>query len=316
MELLVALTILIIAIIPIALFFGKMLRNIEQASIRTRAIMLAEERVAEILNYPYTMLRSNNSPNKADIINPPANITALWGVGTPIDLTDGNYYFEPGPPYRTYQYFFTLPTEFNPYDPRTQGWNNSLGINHYDPAGLEFEYEPIGFMARLSVSADVATTDPRRSLVIDAPDLGLGGFVPRSGGVVETPRTGSAEREELYHLYGRRTVLLEVLPEPRDDDDDQFPSDSEFDGGATIYDPYPVLRGPANKFLKRSTSGDHGFWGWVTVFWLPANAPQNYIPLEELRYVQIPFFISATNAESILTIDDRSVNLSNKFIIN
>lgn len=319
MELLVAITILVIAILPLAYFYGKMLANVEQASIRTRAIGLANERIAELQRLPPGMMRANNTPNKANIIAPPGNIAgggSYWGLSGPLDMTAANHYYDPGPPFRSYQYFYPLPLFFNPYDPRTHGWNNTPGIDHYNPGNPEYEYEPVGFMGRLSGSHDISITDPRRNPAIDSPIVGSGGFRQDLAGPIFVPRTGSQEREELYHIYGRRTVIMEVIPEPMDDDDDGLLPDDPFDGGVTVYNPYPPAKGPANKFEARSKDGSFGFQGWVTVFWIPTQAPERYIQLEELNYVQVPFFFSATNVGSGLSFNDSRVTLSNKFVIS
>ncbi|MCD6119082.1 prepilin-type N-terminal cleavage/methylation domain-containing protein [bacterium] len=317
LELLVALTILVIALLPIAYFYGRMLANVEQASIRTRAVGLANERIAELEQMPVEMLRANNSPQKGDIINPSLNITgAVWGETAPLDMEADNFYFDPGPPYRTYQYYYALPVEFNPYNPFTQGWNNTPGVDHYDPDLPEFEYEPIGFMARLARSTDIAETDPRLNPAVGTAQAGSGGYIHRTSGIMHFQRTGSESREELYDIYGRRTVIMEVVPEPADDDGDSLLPDDPLDGGATTYDPYPLLRGPANKFQVRSKDGAYGFQGWVTVFWLPADAPERYVPLEGLSYIQVPFFISATNADSTLAVGDSKVIVTNKFVIS
>ncbi|MEP0813798.1 MAG: hypothetical protein HRF49_03920 [bacterium] len=304
MELLVALTILVIAILPIAFFYGKMLRGIEEASIRTRALELAQERIAELKQVPPDQIRANNTPSKGDII------------AGGLDLTMANYYYDPGPPFRSFQYYYPLPVLFNPYDPKTQGWDNSPTANHYDPASTVYEYEPIGFLSRIPATSDAATSDPRRNPIVDNPDRAPGGFVARGGGPVEIPRVGSEQREEKFEIYGRRTVILEVVPYPPDDDTDALLPDDPLDGGATIYDPYPATRGPANKYQARSKDGGYGYKGWVTVFWLPNNAPETYLQLKDLNYVQIPFYISLTNAESNLTVDDKRVSLSNRFVIS
>ena len=64
-ELLVALTILAIALIPVAYFYSKSLQSVEQASIRTRALMLANERLAEMRQMPYDEIRTNITPSNA-----------------------------------------------------------------------------------------------------------------------------------------------------------------------------------------------------------------------------------------------------------
>src|SRR5215213_7128300 len=64
-ELLVALTILAIALIPVAYFYSKSLQSVEEASIRTRALMLCNERLAEIRSMPYDQIRTNITPSNA-----------------------------------------------------------------------------------------------------------------------------------------------------------------------------------------------------------------------------------------------------------
>jgi prepilin-type N-terminal cleavage/methylation domain-containing protein len=315
LELLVALTILVIALIPIAYFYGRMLANVEAASIRTRAVELANERIAELKNMSPDILRANDTPLKGDIINPAANIRgAVWGATAPLDMTAGNYYFEAGPPYRSYQYFYALPVEFNPYNPETQGYDNTDGIDHYSPDSTEFEYEPIGFLSRSIPTTDAATNDPRHNPAIDAAAGGSGGFIQRASGIMHIQRSGSVTRQELYEIYGRRTVVMEVVPEPMDDDSDAYLPDDPMDGGATQYYPYPANKGPANKFQIRSKDGSTGYQGWVTVFWLNPDAPSGYVSLEDLGYIQVPFFIPKDNSTSNAGADSTRPRSTSKFI--
>lgn len=313
-ELLVALTILVLVLVPIAYFYGRMLASVEQTSIRRRAVELAMERIKELESYGPN-LRANNNPKdesgyvKGDVISPPVNVVAFWGVTGPLDLANNNYLYDnTGPFYRSYQYFYPLPVAYNPYDPRTWGWDNTPAIDHFDPASSEYEYEPIGFMQGLSRSTDIATNDPRYNPSVESNTSGNRGFISRLSGSMLIQKHGADSREELYYMYGRRTVIMEVKNSVKDDDGDGLPPSSPFDGGATVYNPYPSILGPANKFeilagrrdsmnpfvFNRMLDCDglfaEGVFGWVTVIWLSADASERYIEFKDLNYVQIPFY--------------------------
>jgi type II secretory pathway pseudopilin PulG len=133
-ELLVALTILAIALIPVAYFYSKSLQSVEEASIRTRALMLANERIAEIRQMPYDQIRTNITPSNAQKL-------MLTDQGS-MDLTTqdwtGNDFASAGRTSRrgnevAGMFFYPLPLDFNPYQPSTQGYENRNNINHLRP---------------------------------------------------------------------------------------------------------------------------------------------------------------------------------------
>jgi len=289
LELLVAISILAIALVPIAYFYSRVLQSIQVASIRSRALTLAQERLDELRAMPYEELRTNNEPSAADI-----ELNAL-------DQTLENVY-----DHRRFMYFYPLPLGFNPYQPQTQGYDNSPGVSRVngndlgDPTGTgqriaphlnldahggspEYEYEPVGFYIGLARTGDYHTTDPRAYPVVESP-----------ASTSDTFRRGTQERQDLYAIYGRRTIILDVVPEPIDDDTDLYPVDSPRDGGANVLDPYPAFKGPFNKYQARSKYGMRGKLVAVQVFWLPGNAPERYLEPDELNMVELKSFIPAS----------------------
>lgn len=342
LELLVALTILAIALVPVAYFYTKSLQMVEESSIRTRALNLAQERITELEKMPYEVLRTNITPSEAQL--------ALYGVrgaeNTPVsmDVTADDWYgydFEfrardidrtgvyaaekpdyanNGRPAWNAMCFFPLPLDFNPYDPETQGYNNApaanrytpnngtgdLHMNFFDPDYVDYEYEPIGFYTihvesnnRTLVSADRSDINmaDRRTITSAEPALSVGsGYDPF--------RMGTELQVDNYSIYGRRTIILDVVPAPMDSDGDGYAADSDFDGGAGLGNPYPVRKGPDNKFQVVSRHGTRGKLVIVQVFWLPRNAGQEYIPPEELNKIELKTFIAATNEGS--SVDTRS----------
>jgi prepilin-type N-terminal cleavage/methylation domain-containing protein len=111
LELMVAVAILALVMVPIAYFYTRSLRAVEEASIRNRALELAQARINEIKGMPYDQLRANNTPSAEDI-----RINAL-------DPTAVNVYNQDN-----FMYFYPLPLGFNPYRPSTQGYDNSPNI--------------------------------------------------------------------------------------------------------------------------------------------------------------------------------------------
>ncbi len=310
LELLVAVAILALTLVPIAYFYNRTLRAIESASVRTRALGLAQERMNELLALPYEELRQNNQPRESDI-----ELNQL-------DPTSDNVY-----DHENFMYNYPLPLGFNPYRPITQGYDNSDGVvrvngnNFGDPTGTgiianphvnirdyngspQYEYEPIGFYTQLQRSADFNTNDPRTYPVIEPP-----------ADVADRFRRGNEQRADLYSIYGRRTIILDVQPDPVDDDNDGYPVDSPFDGGATVLDPYPPLKGPLNKFTVRSQHGMRGKLLIVQVFWLPAKAPKRYLRPEELYMVQLKNFVPASNASGSVEFENDLVSSNNYLFI-
>lgn len=160
-ELLIALTILAIALVPVAYFYSKSLQAAEEASIRTRALMLANERLAELRQMPYDQIRTNITPsNTQKIILSDTGVLDQAATGandnwTGYDyatsgrsfqfLLDASGYPNAPPglnnnrgqfPEHRGMFFYALPLYFNPYMPGTQGYFNAEGINHYQPNTL------------------------------------------------------------------------------------------------------------------------------------------------------------------------------------
>jgi len=313
LELLVAVAILAITLVPIAYFYSRSVQAIENASIRSRALALAQERMNELLALPYEELRANNQPSEADL-------QLLKDSG--IDPQTVNVY-----DHNSFMYHFPLPLGFNPYQPQTQGYDNSPGANrqngnplgdpvpgrviapHMNVRSMNgsplYEYEPIGFYRALRRSSDLGTTDPRAYPIVEPPQ-----------GAGDLTRRGTETRADLFSIYGRRTIILDVVPEPADDDTDPYPVDSPLDGGANVLNPYPDLKGPANKFTVRSKYGMRGKLIIVQVFWLPAKARQGYIPPEELNMVQLRNFIPASNAAGNIEFENDLVSSNNFLFIS
>lgn len=280
-ELLIALTILAIALLPVAYFYNKVVASIGEQMKRSRALQLAEERMAEIKALPYDSLRTNNDPGQAymqawvaagnlqtDLPFDPVYGTPNPYLAYPPPNTGGAHTYAP-------VFYYALPPLFNPYNPNTWGYN----ADRPDP-----EYEPIGFYSNLARGADDYTTDPRRISAVDAID-GTG-----------MNRNGTADRESSYAIYGRRTVIMDVIPNPVDDaDGDTFLPDDPRDGGATVLNPYPIGRGPANKFDIRSKYGNRGKLVTVIVFWLKNNSQTGYVKYSDLNTIILKTFISANN---------------------
>ncbi|HES58410.1 MAG TPA: prepilin-type N-terminal cleavage/methylation domain-containing protein, partial [Firmicutes bacterium] len=205
LELMVALTILAIALIPVAYFYSKSLQMVEEASIRTRALMLAQERIAEVRQMPYDMIRSNITPSSEQV-------KLYTGEGI-IDTTASDWYgydlevSGTTPPQWQAMFFYPLPLDFNPYQPQTQGYNNALNVNHYTPFNpvtgltdshvnfnggnsLDYEYEPIGFYTQKVYNRnrrligndrqDIELAD-RRTLSVIEPSIAQGNDFFRSG---------------------------------------------------------------------------------------------------------------------------------------
>ena len=87
LELLVAMTILAIALVPVAYFYTKSLQVVENAAIRTRAIMMAQERIAEVRQMPYSSVRSNITPTPEQVF-----LLSDAGGGYDIDVTADDWF--------------------------------------------------------------------------------------------------------------------------------------------------------------------------------------------------------------------------------
>jgi prepilin-type N-terminal cleavage/methylation domain-containing protein len=319
-ELLVALTILAIALIPVAYFYSKSLQSVEEASIRTRALMLANERLAEVRQMPYDEIRTNITPSNAQKL-------MLTDQGT-MDLTaqdwTGNDFQSAA---RTSSrgdewagmFFFPLPLDFNPYQPSTQGYNNVTGVNHYRPNSplgggaadghlninngsggfLDYEYEPIGFYTMKVRNRNNSLSNAERSDIGMQDRRTLSGIEPAiardsAGRVQDTFRSGVEEEVDKYAIFGRRTIILDAEPVINgisDNDGDTYAPDDDRDGGATALDPYPIGKGPDNKFQVVSRYG-LGKLVIVQVFWLPRNPPSGYIAAKDLNIIELKTFIT------------------------
>jgi len=325
LELLVAVAILALVMVPIAFFYSRALQAVEAASIRNRALELAQERINEIKGMPYEMLRANNQPSSDDIVI----AVTQGGYAQDTDFAD----------HTSFMWSYPLPLGFNPYQPATQGYyagedvprnnGNLLGgpaaphINMVGEGGtLPYEYEPIGFYTGLRRTNDFRTTDPRTQPLFERPSAGL------VTGAGDYQRVGTEYRRDLYSIYGRRTIILDVVPEPADDDNDVYPVDSPYDGGANPLDPYPPTKGPRNKFQVRSKYGIRGKLVTVQVFWLPrvwkgrvAKDPWNHpdwewLPKEDLNVVELKTFIPANNAENAVDVESDLLTSNNLLFIS
>lgn len=313
LELLVAVAILALVMVPIAFFYNRALQAVEAASIRNRALELAQERINEIKGMPYEMIRANNQPGPDDI---ELNSLDPDAMPSPRGVYDHDHFM----------YFYPLPLGFNPYDPGTHGYDNTPNLRRRNVNGMgdvvsstgppvapfmnidgdaAYEYEPPGFYAGLRRTDDMRTTDPRTYSMSEEPI-----------GISDNFRLGTEYRRDIYGVYGRRTVILDVLPEPADDDTDIYPVDSPLDGGASALDPYPPLKGPWNKFQVRSKYGMKGKLVAVVVFWLPKKAPERYLRPDELNMVELKTFIPASNAETAIDVESDLLTSNNFLFIS
>lgn len=315
LELLVALTILAIALIPVAYFYSKSLQSVEEAGIRTRALTLAQERLAELRQMPYDQIRSNvtMSPQQRAVFTATGDIDLTTEDWTGNDFETAGRVSLRGNEWAG-MFFYPLPMDFNPYQPQTQGYNNATGVNHYSPNNplgnvadghvsfnggggfLDYEYEPIGFYTQKVLNrnrglapadiGDIGMAD-RRSIPALEPALEFSG-----GTAVDRFRFGTQEEADKYAIYGRRTIILDTVPSYMisDSDGDNFAPDDDRDGGATALDPYPLGKGPDNKFQKISRYG-LGKEVTVIVFWLPRDAGENYIDARDLNKIELKTFI-------------------------
>jgi hypothetical protein len=269
---------------------------------------------------PYDKIRSNITPSPEQI--------KLYTAEGIIDTTASDWYgydlevSGTTPPQWQAMFFYPLPLDFNPYQPQTQGYNNALNVNHYrafNPVtgvvdshvnfnggnSLDYEYEPIGFYTQKvynrnrrlvgSDRQDIELAD-RRTLSVIEPSIDQGNDYFRSG---------NDQQVDNYSIYGRRTIILDVIPDPLDTDPalavpDSFAPDDDFDGGATPVDPWPLGKGPDNKFQVVSGFGSRGKLVIVQVFWLPRNADNTYIEADELNKIELKTFIAASNETSDL----------------
>ncbi len=312
LELMVAVAILALVMVPIAYFYTRSLRAVEEASIRNRALELAQARINEIKGMPYDQLRANNTPSAEDI-----RINTL-------DPTAVNVYNQ-----NNFMYFYPLPLGFNPYQPGTQGYDNSPNIRRRNNNSLgdttgsatkpvapfvnitgdpAYEYEPIGFYAALSRTNDMRTTDPRTNSMAEVPAVGVPGG--------DMFRKGTEYRRDLFSIYGRRTIIMDVMPEPADTDGDIYPPDSPLDGGASALDPYPPAKGPDNKFQISSKYGMKGKLVVVQVYWLPKKAPEQMLNKDELNMVELKTFIPASNVQGAGSLYNDLYNTANYLFIS
>ncbi|MDQ3023001.1 MAG: prepilin-type N-terminal cleavage/methylation domain-containing protein [bacterium] len=340
-ELLIALTILAIAQIPVAYFYSKSLQSVEEASIRTRALMMANERIAEIRQMPYDAIRTNITPSNAQKL-------MLIDQGTMDPTTQdwtGNDFASAGRTSRRLNevagmFFYPLPLDFNPYQPLSQGYDNTQSANHMRPNNpfgnsaadghlnindgsgdhINFEYEPVGFYAfkvrnrNNSLSnlekSDIAMQD-RRTLSGVEPSIARDG----GGRIQDTFRTGVSEEVDKYAIFGRRTIILDAVPTIvgiSDNDGDTFAPDDDRDGGATALDPYPLGKGPDNKYQVVSRYG-LGKLVIVQVFWLPRNPPAGYIQPRDLNIIEMKTFITPDGQQDSQLDRESNVMLRNNF---
>jgi prepilin-type N-terminal cleavage/methylation domain-containing protein len=320
LELLIALTILAIALVPVAYFYSKSLQMIEEAGIRNRGLMLCQERITELQQIPYDQLQANATPSKQQLM--------LYGKGGVIDTNAADWFgydFETRGGTWAAMFHYPLPLNYNPYDLKTQGYDNREGVNRYTPntqlAGegsthinfndgtpnsLLYEYEPIGFYTQRVFLRNQAVNGSARANINLADRRTLPQVEPPIGGTLDRFRTGYDGQVENYSIFGRRTIILDVLAKPRDTDaaasplsletgnDGYLPNDDR-DGGATVFNPYPLTKGPDNKFQVLSEHGTRGKLIIVQVLWLPRKAPDAYIPLQDMNKIELKTFIPANS---------------------
>ena len=324
LELMIALTILAIALVPVAYFYSKSLQMVEQSTVRTRALMLAQERLAELRQMPYDQIFSNVTPT-------PTQLQVYHAEGV-LDTSVGDWFgydYEASGDWQA-MWHYPLPLDYNPYDPSTQGYNNALNVNHITPenpiaglftgqinfnggAGFDYEYEPIGFY-RFKVNRQNSLLEAAGPGVddINVPDIADIRMIDRRSlpqveqrldnlNNMDSFRTGYDQLVEQYGEFGRRTIIMDVLPNvggennPLDTDGDTFDPNDDRDGGATALDPYPITKGPDNKFQVLTRAGGSGKLIIVQVFWLPRDAGNGYIPFSDLNVIDLRTFVSPTN---------------------
>lgn len=339
-ELMIALTILAIALIPVAYFYTKSLQMVEEAGVRNRALMLAQERISELQQMPYDQLFANVTPSPEQLL--------LYSKTGVMDTTAADWFgydFQAsGESAAMFRY--ALPLNFNPYDPRTQGYDNTEGLQfRYQPflpapfggvsgskhvnfhngvqaytggvantgSSAFYEYEPIGFYSQHVYQRNANMGGFGQNINLSDRRT-IGPIEPPVAGGADRFRTGYDSQVDNYAVFGRRTIILDVLPLPLDNpqiesDGDSFAPHDERDGGATIFDPYPIGKGPNNKFKHDSypiRRTPQGRYGKVVVFWLPRKAASGYIPYNELNKIELPFFIPARNDASSFRKTDAS----------
>jgi prepilin-type N-terminal cleavage/methylation domain-containing protein len=318
LELLVALTILAIALIPVAYFYSKSLQQIEAQAIRTRALSLAMDRMAEIQQLPASQIRKNTEMSEGQRYA----LTAEGIIDPATENWTGNDY-EDNPDLQVRgMFFYPLPLTFNPYDPDTWYYNNNVGVEHYlpDDGGMnttggfphwgshinigngnndQYEYEPIGFYRYRVVERDAAL-DPALNGRIDQSDRRMIGAANAPiAGSLDYFRSGTPADSDKYSIFGRRTIIVKNVPitAAADTDGDNFSPIDDADGGATALDPYPAAKGPDDKFTKPAEYGP-GYEVTVQVFWLPRNASDGtdggtgIVPWRDLNKVELKAFVA------------------------
>jgi prepilin-type N-terminal cleavage/methylation domain-containing protein len=344
LELLIALTILAIALVPVAYFYSKSLQMVEQSSIRTRALMLAYERLAELRQMPYERIRANITPSTEQLV---FFDDAAYG---PIDTDNADWFgydFETAGGEWRAMFNYPLPLNYNPYQPQTQGYYTSTGgaqytnnlpaavstmrsphINFNDGgAELYYEYEPIGFYQNkvLTNNRNLASPDTSDIRMIDRRTLTA--VEPSLANGLDYYRSGVEQQVENYAIYGRRTIILDVLPLPQETDPsmaapDEYAADDDYDGWdapdgwLNSLNPWPLAKGPDNKFQVVSDHGTRGKLIIVQVFWLPRDVDPVYVEADELNKIELKTFISASNEQSNLPASQGSISRNDYLIIS
>ena len=102
----------------------------------------------------------------------------------------------------------------------------------------------------------------RRTLSSVEPSIARDG----AGRIQDSFRSGVEEEVDKYAIFGRRTIILDAVPVMSgisDTDADNYAPDDDRDGGASAVDPYPIGKGPDNKFRVASglAAGDVRCYG-------------------------------------------------------
>jgi hypothetical protein len=103
---------------------------------------------------------------------------------------------------------------------------------------------------------------------------------------------------------------------------DEFAADDDHDGWdapdgwLNSLNPWPLAKGPDNKFQVVSDHGARGKLIIVQVFWLPRDVDPVYVEADELNKIELKTFISASNEQSNLPASQGSISRNDYLIIS